>query len=754
MKEPWMLSVACLLLIWAVSRAGAEVQVWVPDALEKMLPQTARPAEYDMQADLIAARGEYESIQIALRADQEVKGVTAAISPLEGEAGSISGEDLTLNVVGLIPVEKNTEGTPEEELIPAPCEIPDPLLPYEPLDLEGGRTRAVWITVHVPRDAAPGEYEGTITVRAHQQTEIPVKLTVYPITLPEKRPLHMTNWFDPNALARWYKVEPWSEEHWKLIGTYARDMAEHGEDTIIVSLGLIAIWQEKDGTLTFDFDRFDRYVDTFLKAGIDQGIELGHVGGRGPGGWNAKEMVFHDWKINLREGAEPREFTREEKTRALVRAVQDHLEERGLLDTAMIHIADEPIPVNLESWKEKSHIVHEAAPKLRRVDAIHVPDCGGELEIYCPELGYFDKWYDGFAAMQERGEIELWFYTCCHPTGLYANRFIDYQLIKTRLLHWMNYLYDARGYLHWGPNRWTEQPYQEAVRGDLPPGDAWLVYPGEDGPNSSIRWEALRDGVEDFELLWLLEQEQEALAQRLRLPAGKVDPTEPGKRIARGIIRTLTDYTKSPAELRSAREQVFAAILQARKPPLVAAWAEPRPAGYLAPGPVTVRGAAEQGTTVTVNGQRVRQTAEGEFEASVSVSREQPTVVLIAGLRGEHKRMTWTYDIADAETVLLQEAIAAAEAAGAEAQEGKDLLADHLTILEDGAEVEIEASRAKVRAVIDVLRAAEINALIGGLPAEAKASDLYAQLIEAKRLKDYRGAKELLARLQEALATD
>ena len=75
----------------------------------------------------------------------------------------------------------------------------------------------------------------------------------------------------------------------------------------------------------------------------------------------------------------------------------------------------------------------------------------------------------------------------------------------------------------------------EAARGKLPPGDAWLICPGEEGPVSSSRWEALRDGVEDFELLCLLEQEQRAVAERLGLPADKVDHTEAGKRIAREI---------------------------------------------------------------------------------------------------------------------------------------------------------------------------------------------------------------------------
>jgi hypothetical protein len=719
MKAACLLSLMCLLMVWAIPRARAEVQVWAPDALHKILPDTNCPPIRRMQADLIAARGEYESVQVALRADEQVEGVTAEVTPLVGPAGTIGDEQLTLNIVGLIPVEKNTPATPENELILAPCEIPDPLLPYEPLDLEPGRTRALWLTVHVPRDAGPGDYRGAITVRAEQETQIPIKLTVHPITLPEKRPLHMTNWFDPNALVRWYEVEAWSDEHWELIEAYARDMAEHGEDTIIVSLGLIDIWQERHGTLSFDFDRFDRYVDTFMDAGVNQGIELGHVGSRGPGGWTATEMVFHNWRVNLREGVEAREFTREEKTRALVRAAQDHLQQRGLLDMAMIHIADEPIPV----------------------------------EIYCPELGYFDKWYDGFARMQNAGEIELWFYTCCHPTGLYANRFLDYKLIKTRLLHWMNYAYDARGYLHWGPNRWTAKPYEEAVSGTLPPGDAWLVYPGEAGPVSSIRWEALRDGVEDFELLWLLEREQESLARELGLPADAMDPTEAGKCIVREIIHTLTDYTKSAVALRAARAKVFAAILDTVRSPRIVASVEPRPRGYVAPGPVTVTGAAEQGTTITVNGQPLRAGPDGKFEGEIAISRDEPSVVLVASLGGESKRLSWTWRVTDAETLMLQEAIAAAEAAGADATEGNDRMDAHLAVLKDGPEAEIEASRVEVRMTIDALRAAEINALIAALPAEARDSDLYERLVNAKRLKDYAVARGYLARLREMYAT-
>src|SRR5690606_1352327 len=77
-----------------------------------------------------------------------------------------------------------------------------------------------------------------------------------------------------------------------------------------------------------------------------------------------------------------------------------------------------------------------------------------------------------------------WFYTCLWPKGNYANRFIDLPLIKTRLIHWINHKYAIDGYLHWGFNWWTEEPFAETTfindtGGNLlPGGDSWIVYPG------------------------------------------------------------------------------------------------------------------------------------------------------------------------------------------------------------------------------------------------------------------------------------
>jgi hypothetical protein len=100
--------------------------------------------------------------------------------------------------------------------------------------------------------------------------------------------------------------------------------------------------------------------------------------------------------------------------------------------------------------------------------------------------------------MQKTG-AELWYYTAWVPQEHYPNRLMDYPLLKTRVLHWINYTTGATGYLHWGLNQW-DVPFDTFA-----PGDNWIIWPGKAGPRSSIRYEAMRAGLEDYELLKLLE---------------------------------------------------------------------------------------------------------------------------------------------------------------------------------------------------------------------------------------------------------
>lgn len=140
----------------------------------------------------------------------------------------------------------------------------------------------------------------------------------------------------------------------------------------------------------------------------------------------------------------------------------------------------------------------------------------GAIDIWVPILQSLHKNWDFFAERKKAGD-RVWFYTCLHPDGEYANRFVELPLIKTRLLHWINFRYGIEGYLHWGFNFWRPYPWENAGSRDLPGGDTHIVYPSKAGPGiiESIRWEAMRDGIEDHELLSQLAEKDPDAAMRL-----------------------------------------------------------------------------------------------------------------------------------------------------------------------------------------------------------------------------------------------
>ncbi|MFR3033566.1 MAG: DUF4091 domain-containing protein [Alistipes putredinis] len=110
-----------------------------------------------------------------------------------------------------------------------------------------------------------------------------------------------------------------------------------------------------------------------------------------------------------------------------------------------------------------------------------------------------------------------WFYTCMYPRGNFANRYVTLPLIKTRLLHWINYKYDSPGYLHWGFNAWgaNGDPFGDvsAPANDWPGGDSHIVYPGYRKLYPSIRLAAMRDGIRDYDLLKMVEARDSIRAQ-------------------------------------------------------------------------------------------------------------------------------------------------------------------------------------------------------------------------------------------------
>jgi len=576
--------VGLLGLLLAGSQQGiageAGLRAWPVDPLVKVLRADEPPASPPRGVAIEAARGEIENGQIAFRCSSDVAKLTASVTPLKSaEVKELAAP--RVRFVGYVPIKKNTEPhlqeTGEQVLVAkAPVDLPDPLLEDSSVLLKAGQTGAVWLTVSVPDDIAPGTYEGQVLLAADGvEQRVPLSVKVYAARVPSQMSLKVVNWYYPVVLTHTYQAPWWTEKHWKLIEADAQSMAAHRQSVGHVMLHeTIRAVQDDKGAVTFDFTNFDRMVETFRKAGLPW-VMGSALAGRHE--WTSKDFYAIPLPLTKPDGSKgqfptPEDPTSKEEAKkrvfvmtdafekhlaAFLPVFQKHLEEKGWVASYIQLQADEPVGSNAAAYVRLGQLVKKHAPKLRRAEALRATNIVGALDIWAPVLDQLGHQMKFFKERQAAGD-EVWFYTCERPRGKYMNRLIDYPLLKTRLLHWASFATGTTGYLHWGFNPSWGNPFQNA--GD-PPGDGHLVYPGvarlhgappaEDKLHSldSLRYEAMRDGIEDYELLRLLAAKK----------------PEEADAICRGVVRSLTDYTLDPAEFNKARHRLIEAVADLEK---------------------------------------------------------------------------------------------------------------------------------------------------------------------------------------------
>ncbi|MGB9877616.1 MAG: glycoside hydrolase domain-containing protein [bacterium] len=536
---------ASLLALCGISQGA--ISYWVVDPLVKVFKDT-QPIVPRKTIRIECAGNEYESAQIAIRSDSPFKVIAVEFTDLLKGKEKIDKANFRYNFLAYVPIKNNTPNTPKEELVRlAPCEVPDVLLTQRSLDVPANTTQPIWLTFFVPAGTKEGTYKGKVLLKTSQgDFSLDVSLEVFPFELPAKSHLWLTNWFNPWNIGKFHNVEMWSEDFWRILRNYARNMAEHRQNVIITPVLSLTRIERRNGRLTFDFSLFDKWVEIFKEEGVIGRIEGGHLGGREGGAWEARDFVLSGYTVwengEAKWMPEVKVSSKEadEFLSQFLPALQKHLEEKGWLKIYMQHLADEPIDINAESYKQFASYVRRYAPKLRIIEANQTTQVVGYIDIWVPILHYFHHDLAFYQSRPKREEV--WFYTCLAPTEKYPNRLLDYPLVKVRILHWMNWLYKTQGFLHWGLNYWSDKPFEDLEPGGLPPGDCCIIYPGENGPLNSVRWEILREGMEDYEYLWLLEN----------LSGSR----EKGEEICKRFIRDINDYEKNPRGLERARREI------------------------------------------------------------------------------------------------------------------------------------------------------------------------------------------------------
>ena len=509
------------------------------------------------------ARNEFLSFQVLYAPPGNPKQVRARVGPLTSGRGTISASDCQTRLVEYVPM--------------AGTWLPDPLMEDQPFDVSAHGPVVIWVTVHVPVDARPGLYRGVVSLRGDvgPATNREFSVRVWDFELPSETHLNTSFWISRAQLNRYYDIKgdiPMADyAPWVNLATSHRlspiDFVEGP------TVPMIKVFRDADGSLSYDFSHWDQYLD-LLKAG----------------GANTVHLGFTHWMANYFTGKQPEvtdratgetvalecAFASKEHLDALaayLKAADEHARSKGFTFT-YIQPWDEPNGEGLERSYQILKGLKDRIPGIPRLMTAVGPDThegkmGEAVSLWCP----LSPWLEGgsFDAMRDRGDI-VWWYVCCAPRHPFANLFTDYKVAEMRALFWQTWQHRITGILYWSVNYWMgwgtplPPPENRFPRGpwvsDTGLGDGYFMYPGpaQDRPLSSIRLETIRDGIEDYELLYLLD----SLARRPGAGAEAVRRAQEVLKVRPAVSRNLREFDRDGSEMDAERDVIAGLVERLR----------------------------------------------------------------------------------------------------------------------------------------------------------------------------------------------
>jgi len=505
-------------------------------SLAKVLPDTINcptPCK-----SISCVRGQEISYQIAYRCNATVKRrkdyFVQVLSPWE--------DDLQIYHVGTVPSVLSTysQSCDDDYITHKAGVFPDPLIPWQSDHIAAivNVWQSLWISVKIPQDCPAGLHSIRVIFTDENGARMERKLTVtvYPYTMPEQE-LLFTQWLYCDCIADAHHVPVFSEAHWTLIEKYIRLAAEGGINVLLTpvltppldtkigserpTVQLVDI--KKDGdSYTFDFARLKRYTDLARSCGIRY-FEINHFFTQ----WGAEHAPKVIATVN---GEEKRIFGWETDSCGeeykcflgqLIPALISFLGEMGIdREHILFHVSDEPRLDHFDRYREVSSWFRPLIEGCTQFDAL------SNLDFY--QMGLVEQPVVATNHAEPFLEAEvpnLWCYYCCSQSADVSNRFFAMPSYRTRIIGAQMYRLGVRGFLHWGYNFYYSQlsvskidPYcvTDACLA-FPSGDAFSVYPFEDGVTPSLRFKVFYDALQDMRLLKLVEQKigREAVIAKL-----------------------------------------------------------------------------------------------------------------------------------------------------------------------------------------------------------------------------------------------
>jgi hypothetical protein len=554
------------------------VGLWWASSGWKVSQQRPLPLARGEALVIRAAGDEREAAQLVVRPGALLRGLRIIPQALKGPKGSrIEARQIEVLRVGYVPVAQPSDYSGAAAL------WPDPLPPLaRPIDVPANTNQPLWVRVHVPPGTRAGLYRGDLILEAEGfRAQVPLQVEVYGFDLPRRMSCTTAFGFSPEEVFRYQRLSD-PQQRRAVLDLYLENFSAHRVSPYDPApLDRLEVKWSAGLKPSFNWAAWDRATSRAIDT---LGFNSFRLPVQGLGGGTYQDRVepqvqgFGEHSSQYREGL-----------RAYLGELERHLEEKGWLDEAYVYWFDEPEPKDYPFVMRGFAKLKEYAPRLRRMLTEQVePELVGGPNIWClltPE-------YDSTAVAQHQQEGDaFWWYVCTVPKAPYAGLFIDHAATQMRVWLWQTWQRRLQGVLVWQTNYWTsaaayperpQNPYADPMswvseystaKGNRLPwgnGDGRFLYPPEAaasgqarepvlaGPVDSMRWELLRDGIEDYEYFALLKG---LVGERgERMSAEERRQCEALLQVPQAVSAALTRFTDDPAPLEAHRDKLARAI--------------------------------------------------------------------------------------------------------------------------------------------------------------------------------------------------
>ena len=526
-------------LTYSLTQSQGNITLWTTPPSERVFKDDPLPEQTGSLVQVYCARNEFEPFQIVIRPDLS-------------ETVSIDITDFTNSIKTEIHRVKYVNITQPTDSLGRTGSYPDPLWPIEKggaINLAANENTALWITVHVPETTPYGDYTANLRLNTSiGQLSIPLSLHVFNFTIPREIHTKSQMNFSHNTILSKYGVSGYSSDYWKYVDMIKQFFIEHRltPKSVLWSGGITGTgagpyidydcagtFTDNEGIWGFE-EPAARYLDgTGLMAGTFDDYFNGRTGfpsfmaatfqnndasdDQRPQTFCEVNRTASDWYT-----ADNPDSNYNKKWFSYITALEDYLKVKGYLTRAYYYIANEP--QNQEDYDAVawySQELKQAAPNLKLMVSEeakpeifdHPLYTGAKIDIWLPVMNNYDP---DLAHARAAFDEETWIYWLHGTRPPYFNPItLDHPGIESKFTGWFLWKYRIRGIAYYSLNNWEKNPWTDPLN-DNHNGDLFMLYPPSEtndtivyGSNNhrfvpSIRFELMRDSLEDYEYLYVL----------------------------------------------------------------------------------------------------------------------------------------------------------------------------------------------------------------------------------------------------------